>query len=48
MGERLFLFVYCMIFRLIMITKIISGGQAGADRVGLDAAIHYGLAAWIL
>ena len=24
-----------------MITKIISGGQTGADRGGLDAAIHY-------
>ncbi len=27
-----------------MITKIISGGQTGADRGGLNAAIHYGLA----
>jgi len=26
-----------------MITKIISGGQTGADRGGLDAAIHFGL-----
>ena len=26
-----------------MITKIISGGQTGADRGGLDAAIHCGL-----
>ena len=26
-----------------MITKIISGGQTGADRGGLDAAIHYSL-----
>ncbi len=26
-----------------MITKIISGGQTGADRAGLDAAIHCGL-----
>jgi hypothetical protein len=26
-----------------MITKIISGGHTGADRGGLDAAIHCGL-----
>ncbi len=26
-----------------MITKLISGGQTGADRGGLDAAIHCGL-----
>lgn len=26
-----------------MITKIISGGQTGADRGGLDAAIHCGI-----
>ena len=26
-----------------MITKLISGGQTGADRGGLDAAIHYGV-----
>ena len=26
-----------------MITKIISGGQTGADRAGLDAAMHCGL-----
>jgi hypothetical protein len=26
-----------------MITNIISGGQTGADRGGLDAAIHCGL-----
>lgn len=25
-----------------MITKIVSGGQAGADRGGLDAAIYWG------
>ncbi len=30
-------------FTLFMITKIISGGQTGADRGGLDAAIHCGL-----
>jgi len=30
-------------YPFIMITKIISGGQTGADRGGLDAAIHCGL-----